>query len=453
LPSPPQGACTHEGTTPTAAGPIPALDLGKYKSVACAYDPAGAEPCFQTIPTSRAELARLLDRRRPAVVVIEACTLAGWVQDLCRECGFACEVADAAGEARKFKHARRKTDRDDALRLAPLEALGQLPAVTTPPQPTREWRALIAYRQGVVGRRVAARNRIRSILRGQGLPAPRGRRAWTATGLPGIAGHARPLAECGADALWRGLLHPALAELRQARDLLAQTEATLDEIARASAAVRTLETVPGVGPRTAEAAAACLHDPHRFRSGRQASAYAGLVPRQYRSGTTVRRRTRLSKAGNARLREARYLPALTSIRFNPLLKALYARLTDAGKAKMAAFGACMRKLLMIAYGVLKNRAPFDPSWAVKRPSRQHTIWFGPALEFPPGCKPAALDNPTTRGPPQAVNRTGTTPCCKNRNRSPISRRSRRLFASRGRSRIASRDEKRSDRRKVWVSFR
>ena len=258
-------------TTPTAAGPILALDLGKYKSVACAHDPAGAEPCFQTIPTGRADLLRLRDRHRPAVVVIEACAPAGWVHDRCGELGLVCKVANTASEAWKFKHARRKTDRDDALRLAQLEALGQLPTVTIPPKQTREWRALIAYRQGVVGRRVAARNRIRSILRGQGLPAPRGRRAWTATGLQGIEAYARPLAGCGADALWRGLLHPALAELRQARDLLDRAEARLDELARASEAVRTLQTVPGVGPRTAEAVAACLHDPHRFATGKQAS--------------------------------------------------------------------------------------------------------------------------------------------------------------------------------------
>jgi hypothetical protein len=35
---------------------------------------------------------------------------------------------------------------------------------------------------------------------------------------------------------------------------------------------------------------------------------------------------------------------------------------------MAAVGACMRKLLMIAYGVLKNRVPFDPSWGRKKPA-------------------------------------------------------------------------------------
>jgi transposase len=107
----------------------------------------------------------------------------------------------------------------------------------------------------------------------------------------------------------------------------------------------------------------------QFPTAEQAASYAGLAPRQYRSGTTVRKRTRLSKAGNARLRKALYLPTLTAIRFNPLLRALYERLVGAGKAKMATVvGACMRKLLLIAYGVLKHRASFDPSWAMKEPS-------------------------------------------------------------------------------------
>jgi transposase len=82
----------------------------------------------------------------------------------------------------------------------------------------------------------------------------------------------------------------------------------------------------------------------------------------------VRKRTRLSKAGNARLRKALYLPTLTAIRFNPLPKGFFERLVAAGKPKMQAVGACMRKLVMLCYGVLKNRAAFDPAWASKKAS-------------------------------------------------------------------------------------
>jgi transposase len=142
-----------------------------------------------------------------------------------------------------------------------------------------------------------------------------------------------------------------------------------DELIAASQRLREgralLESIPGVGPSTARAILAELPSPEQVPTAQQAAAFAGLAPRQYQSGTTVRKRTRLSKAGNARLRRALYLPALTAIRFNPLVRALYERLLAAGKAKMAAVGASMRKLLMIAYGVLKNREPFDPSWATK----------------------------------------------------------------------------------------
>lgn len=124
-----------------------------------------------------------------------------------------------------------------------------------------------------------------------------------------------------------------------------------------------LESIPGVGAVTAQAILAELPEPARFSSAQQAAAYAGLVPREYGSGTSVKKRTRLSKAGNARLRKALDLPTLTAIRFNPLLKAFFERLVAAGKSKRAAVGACMRKLLMIAYGILNSRSPFDPQWS------------------------------------------------------------------------------------------
>ena len=110
-------------TRATAADTILALDLGKYKSVACVHDRGTAQASFDAITTRRAELFRLLDRHRPALVVIEACALAGWVHDLYGQRGLPCKVANTASEARKFKHTKHKTDKDDALRLVQLEAL------------------------------------------------------------------------------------------------------------------------------------------------------------------------------------------------------------------------------------------------------------------------------------------------------------------------------------------
>lgn len=61
-----------------------------------------------------------------------------------------------------------------------------------------------------------------------------------------------------------------------------------------------------------------------------------------------------------------YLPTLTAVRFHPILRGFFDRLVADGKPKMAAVGACMRKLVMLCYGVLRIRAPFDPDWASKK---------------------------------------------------------------------------------------
>lgn len=180
---------------------IIAIDLGRHNSVACVYDRRTRAHTFRTLDTTPADLDRLLARYTGAPVVIEACANAGWVHDRAVGAGHPVKVANTAAESWKFQHLKRKTDRDDALRLAELEAIGQLPTVVLPDPATRQRRMLIAFRQELVGRRVACQNRIRALFAGQGLPTPRGVRAWTSAGLAGIEQHARPLAECNPDEL------------------------------------------------------------------------------------------------------------------------------------------------------------------------------------------------------------------------------------------------------------
>jgi transposase len=289
-------------TTASTTSNILAIDLGKYKSVACVHDQGTGEVGFTTLETTRAELQKLIGKTKPVVVIIEACLLAGWVHDLCGELGVRCLVANTASEAWKFKHLKRKTDKDDALRLAQLYRLGQLPTVTLPPTTIRQWRSLIACRQSLVGQRVAVQNRIRALFVAQGLPAPRGAKAWTEIGLAGMASQAKTLSECGPDELWRGLLELALTEYRQLTELIAQATARLDALGKQSADVILLETAPGLGPRTAETVAAYLHDAPRFKTAKQVSAYSGLVPRQHQSGE-MDRRGRITKRGPALLRK------------------------------------------------------------------------------------------------------------------------------------------------------
>ena len=124
-----------------------------------------------------------------------------------------------------------------------------------------------------------------------------------------------------------------------------------------------LESIPGIGAATAALLMAELGEITHFESARQVAAFAGLVPRIRESGTSVRGRSRLSKMGSSRLRKALYFPAITALRFNPIIKAFGLRLSAQGKSKMLIVGAAMRKLLHLAYGVLKSRQPFNPDFS------------------------------------------------------------------------------------------
>lgn len=118
-------------------------------------------------------------------------------------------------------------------------------------------------------------------------------------------------------------------------------------------------TIPGIGVATAARLLAECRSITAFDSARAYAAFAGLVPRESQSGQT-RGRARLSKLGSARLRYALYFPALSASRAKGPVRAFAARLRGAGKAKMVVVAAVMRKLLHIAYGVLKHQRPFDP---------------------------------------------------------------------------------------------
>ncbi len=124
-----------------------------------------------------------------------------------------------------------------------------------------------------------------------------------------------------------------------------------------------LDSIPGIGATTAALLLAEITDFKQYKSARQVAAYAGLVPRERRSSSSVRGRTCLSKVGNARLRKALYFPAITALRCSGFFQQWAAGLRERGKCKMAVIGAAMRKLIHLAYGVLKTGKPFDPNWA------------------------------------------------------------------------------------------
>src|SRR5262245_42191198 len=336
---------------------ILAIDLGKFNSVLCWFDPDARAERFRTTPTTPDDLRRELTRLPVARVVFEACSQAGWVHDLCEQLGVPALVAGTTGAAWQWKHVKRKTDRDDARKLARLAAVGEVEGVPVPPRAVRQWKSLIGLRKRLVSERVRSQNRIRGLLVSQGLPAPMGAKAWTALGLAGIGQFAQPLADCTPDDLWRGELSLLLERLRALDDQTRAVEARLDALAEGDGRVSLLQSIPGVGPRTAEVIAVHLSDARRFRRADEVGAYAGLVPRQYQSGETDRR-GRITRRGPKLLRAALVECAWCGLRYNAWARATWLRLQANGLSKKKAVVALARKLLVRCWAILRTGQPW-----------------------------------------------------------------------------------------------
>jgi transposase len=141
---------------------------------------------------------------------------------------------------------------------------------------------------------------------------------------------------------------------RQAQQLIAADALLQERFAE-------LDSVPGIGAASAVALLAELALLSPDLDVRQWVASAGLDPREHSSGTSVHKKTRISKAGNRHLRRALFMPALVAVQHDPHLRSFYQRLIARGKAKMQALVAVMRKLLHAIYGMFQHRQPYDGS--------------------------------------------------------------------------------------------
>ena len=126
-----------------------------------------------------------------------------------------------------------------------------------------------------------------------------------------------------------------------------------------------LKSIPGVGDVTIEAILSEINAFEGFDTVEKVVAYMGLSPKEKTSGTSVKGKSSLCKIGNARLRKILYMPALSAIQCNPLVRALYNRLIAKSKNGMIIACACMKKLVHIIYGIIKNGKPFDPAYNLK----------------------------------------------------------------------------------------
>jgi len=315
---------------------ILALDLGKSKTVACVYESGESEPRYQSVRSTPSALHDLIVDVEADRVVFEIGSSAGWLADLVRTLEIELQVVNVAHDAWRWRNVRAKSDRLDALKLAELSAVNQLSLVHVPQRSVRQWRSLIAYRKQVVGRRTQIQNTIRAILDREGLTMPAGRKGWSSDSIQDLRKLAKLLSEAGPDDIWRGQLWLELEAWSAVNEWMAQLEARLDQLVKTDARCGRLMTIPGVGPRLAEAVVAVIDDPKRFKSGR-----------------------RISRAGNTQLRTLLVEVAWIGLRCNAWMRQVYEQVRRGSPArKKTAIVAVARRLLVVCWAMLRDDTPW-----------------------------------------------------------------------------------------------
>lgn len=225
------------------------------------------------------------------------------------------------GRLRLIFRSKRKNDRVDAQKLAKLLYLDAAPEAHVPSVAGRAWRELIEFRRRSVDKRTRVKNGLRALLRAHGVEVPREHRdLWTRRGLAWLRSIELPTSIAS---LRRDLL---LDELDHAESVVAKVTRELDAIAAKHPGVQLLQSIPGVGPRTAEAFVAYVDDPRRFARVSRAGAYFGLMPSQD-SSAGVNRLGHITQQGPATARKLLVEASWQVIRKDPAMRAFFDRVT------------------------------------------------------------------------------------------------------------------------------
>lgn len=264
------------------------------------------------------------------------------------------EVAERVSVAhprllRLIYRSKKKNDREDAFKLARLLFVDQVPTVHVPSGDVRAWREMITFRRKLVEKRTRAKNAVRGLLRSLGIRAPSRPGLWTKRGLAWL----RQLAlDNSMHALKRDLL---IDEICSLSERIRRVEGELGRFSQNNAGVKILRTIPGVGPRTAEAVVAFLDDPHRFPNSKSVGSYFGLVPTQDQSGSS-NRLGHITREGSATVRQLLTEAVWQASRRSPTVQAYLDRIQrNDPKRKKIAVVATAHYLVRAMWSMLKNQ--------------------------------------------------------------------------------------------------
>jgi len=332
------------------------IDIAMASSYIYMTDERGRKKAGGAIATTAEEFRRALRRyvRGGLSVAIEAGNQTAWIHDLLVELGADVTVVNPT-KVKLIAESRRKTDKIDAKILCELLRLDGLPhPVHVPDKQTRSLRGLLVARRQLVTARTKLCNVVRGMLRQEGIRLPS---RWLSTYVGWQRLFQQPLTHSHLptvlEAYYRSF--EALSRSIQVLDKqLAQRERADDRAAR-------LRTMPKVGRIGALTLLAAVDDVERFDNSRKLVSYSGLCPTVRSSGERTEYGS-ISRAGRSELRavwvQIAHLVAADTSPATKRLRRWFTKVADR-RGKKTATVALARKLLMIAYRLLRDETVYD----------------------------------------------------------------------------------------------
>jgi transposase len=174
--------------------------------------------------------------------------------------------------------------------------------------------------------------------------------------------------ESGVKTIW--VIQELKAHIKYLEDRIVETKEAMQDLINTNTKLKQkrdlLVSIPGIGKLTAAKILGEIRDIHQFESARQLAAYAGVTPRQFVSGTSVHKKSRISKTGNTNIRRILYMSAISAKHCNQIVAPFCARLLQNGLTPLQAVCAAIHKLLHLIFGILKSGKPFDPDFLQRR---------------------------------------------------------------------------------------
>jgi transposase len=328
------------------------VDVHKRESQLCIITEAG-EVIEQRIRSERGRFAEVLGVRAKAKILLEASTESEWVAQCLEALGHEVIVADPGFAPMYGTRSRRiKTDKRDARALADACMSGTYRTAHRNSEVRRQLKAKLSVRDSLVRHRARHLVLMGALVRQQGLRVE-----------TGLAEHfLKRLAKVTMPATLKETLAPLEEVVRALNQQISKVESELEALAETDVQMKTLCTMPSVGPVTAAAFVATIDDAKRFEGAHQVEAYLGLVPSEMSSGEK-QRRGKITKTGNSRMRSLLVQVALSTMRLKKeSTKGLWewaAKLETKRGRKVAAV-ALARKTAGILYAMMRDGTDFKP---------------------------------------------------------------------------------------------